>query len=210
MNIGIIGSGPVGQTLGMGFVNQGHNVMIGTRDPAKLSDWLSRAGTNGGIGSFSEAAAFGNVIVVATAWSGTENAITLAHKDNFKNKVVVDVTNPLDFSQGTPRLATTYPTSACALIQTWLPVSKVVKAFNTVPAPIMVNPKQLGDATLFIAGHHDGKAFVRSIAEKWGWSDIIDMGDINAAYWVEMLAMFVIQYGFKSNNWTFALKFLRK
>src|SRR3989338_5134516 len=134
----------------------------------------------------------------------------MAQKHNFNNKVVIDVTNPLDFSKGKPDLATTYPLSAAALIQTWLPDAKVVKAFNIIPAPIMVNPKQLGDATLFVAGHHDGKAFVRGIAEKWGWTDIVDMGDITAAYWIEMLAMFVIQYGFKYNDWTFAMKFLRK
>ncbi len=210
MKIGIIGSGVVGQSLGLGLINQGYEVKIGTRDTSKLNEWLSKVNDKGSVGSFAEAAEFGEALFIATLWTGTENAISLAGKENFEGKIVVDVTNPLDFSDGTPKLATVYPISACEQIQKWLPEAKLVKAFNTIPAHIMTNPKQLGDADLFIAGNGKAKDFVKHIAKNWGWTDIIDMGDIKSAYWVEMLAMLVINYGFKYNDWNFATKLLRK
>ncbi|MBI4018972.1 MAG: NAD(P)-binding domain-containing protein [Candidatus Aenigmarchaeota archaeon] len=211
MKIGILGSGVVGQTLGIGLMGQGHEVTIGTRDSGKLNEWLLKAGSKASVGSFYDAAKFGEVIFIATVWTGTENAINLAGKENFAGKIVVDVTNPLDFSKGTPAPAVSYPLSASEQIQNWLPAAKVVKAFNIVPAHVQVTPKSLGDADLFIAGNHkDAKEFVRETAKRWGWSDVIDMGDIKAAYWVEMLGLAVINYGFKHNDWNFALKLLRK
>ena len=210
MKIGILGSGVVGQTLGIGLVSQGHEVKLGTRDPSKLKEWLSKVGNKASAGSFSDAAKFGEAVFIATLWLGTENAINLAGKPNFVGKIVVDVTNPLDFSNGKPEPAVSYPLSACEQIQNWLPQSKVVKAFNTSPAHLQTNPKTLGDADLFVAGNDDAKKFVREIAKKWGWSDVIDMGDVKAAYWVEMLGLAVINYGFRHNDWNFALKLLRK
>lgn len=210
MRIGILGSGSVGQALGAALVQQGHEVKIGTRDAKKLDGWLSKAGNNAYVGSFEEAAKFGEVIFLCTLWMGTENAIKMARPANFHGKIVVDVTNPLDFSHSPPRLATKYPVSAAEQVQSWLPGAKVVKAFNTVPAHIMVNPEQLGEADLFVAGSAEGKEFVRSIAKKWGWRDIVDMGGLSEAWWVEMIAMSVISYGFAHNDWNFALRFLRK
>ena len=209
MRIGILGSGVVGQTLGLGLINQGYDVKIGTRDPSKLNDWKVKAGDKGSVGSFEEAAKFGEVIILATLWAGTENAIKMAKKDNLKGKIIVDVTNPLDFSKGGPGLATKYPESAAEHVKKWTD-AKVVKAFNIIPAHIMVNPRMLGEADLFIAGDEEGKEFVKKIAKNWGWNDIIDMGDIKASWWVEMLGMTVINYGVKYNDWNFAVKFLRK
>src|SRR3989344_688006 len=209
MKIGILGSGVVGQTLGLGLIQQGHQVMIGTRDTSKLKEWQGKAGSKGSIGSFEEAAKFSEVIILATLWTGTENAIKMAKKDNLKGKILVDVTNPIDFSKGGAGLATKYPESAAEHVKKWTD-AKVVKAFNIVPAHIMVNPEMLGEADLFIAGDEDGKEFVKDVADKFGWNGIIDMGYIKAAWWVEMLAMTVINYGVKYNNWNFAIKFLRK
>src|SRR5512135_1163196 len=96
MNIGILGSGPVGQNLGLGFARDGHRVKIGTRHPKKLSGWLSQAGKNASVGSFEEAAKFGEMLVFCVKWTGAENAIKLAGKGNFAGKTVIDVTNPLD------------------------------------------------------------------------------------------------------------------
>src|SRR3989344_3273903 len=206
MRIGILGSGVVGQTLGLGLINQGYDVKIGTRDPSKLNDWKVKAGDKGSVGSFEEAAKFSEVIILATLWAGTENVIKMAKKDNLKGKIIVDVTNPLDFSKGGPGLATKYPESAAEHVKKWTD-AKVVKAFNIIPAHIMVNPRMLGEADLFIAGDEEGKEFVKKIAKNWGWNDIIDMGDIKASWWVEMLGMTVINYGVKYNDWNFAVKF---
>lgn len=106
MNIGILGSGVVGQQLGLGFINQGHSVMLGTRDTSKLKDWVVSAGENAYAGGFDDTARFGELLVIATLFKGTQNAIQMAGVDNFTGKIVIDVTNPLDFSEGkVPQMA---------------------------------------------------------------------------------------------------------
>ena len=213
MKVGIIGSGNVGQQLGLGFLRTGYEVKIGTRDASKLNEWLKSAGDKASVGSFEDAAKFGEVIVIATFWAGTESAINLAGKDNFKNKIVIDVTNPLDFSQGVPpKFAVTHGNSAGELIQRWLPDSKVVKAFNTISAFIMINPKlEEGNPDLVIAGNDDNaKKTVTEIAKAFGWQNIIDLGDISQSYLLEAFAMLWIIYGFKHNHWTHAFKLLMK
>ena len=102
MKAGIIGSGTVGQQLGLGLSRLGYEVKIGTRNVSKLKEWQEKAGEKSSVGSNEEAAIFGEIILLATSWAGTENAINLSGKKNFANKVVIDVTNPLDFSQGVP------------------------------------------------------------------------------------------------------------
>ncbi len=213
MNIGVIGSGVVGQQLGIGLTRLGHEVKIGTRDVSKLNDWLKQAGKKSSVGSNKEATAFGEVIFLCTAWTGTENAINLAGKSNFAGKIVVDVTNPLDFSHGsTPRIASTPENSAGAQVQKWLPDSKVVKAFNIVNAYTMIQPKrEEGMPDLFICGNDmNAKKAVSEFARGWGWESIIDIGNISEAYWLEALTMLWINYGFRNNCWTHAFKLLKK
>ena len=100
MKVGILGSGGVGQALGKGFADLGHDVKMGTRDmnQEKVKAWLSKSGPRASAGSFAEAAAFGEIIVLATPWSGTENALNLADKKNLAGKLIIDVTNPLVFA----------------------------------------------------------------------------------------------------------------
>ena len=213
MKIGIIGSGVVGQQLGLGFVKLGHEVRIGTRDISKLANWKSTAGENASAGSFTDVAKFGELIVLASLWGGTKNAVSLAGLENFKEKIIIDVTNPLDFSTGVPPKFVSSPgESGGETIQNLLPDSKVVKAFNTINAYIMCNPKrEEGEPTLFIAGNNDeAKKTVTSFAESWGWKSIVDMGDISKAFLLEALAQFWIEYGFKYNNWAHAFKLLNK
>lgn len=215
MKIGIIGSGTVGKILGTGLIKLGYEVKIGTRNPSKedLQKWVVENGSKASIGTFAEAASFSDHLFLCTFWEGTKNALDLAGKENMKGKVVVDVTNPLDFSQGAPpKLAVTYPASGGETVQNWIPDSKVVKAFNTISAYIMVNAQlEEGIPDLFIAGdHEDAKAFVRDIAGKWHWSSVNDLGDISNAYWLETFAMLWIYFGFKNNHWTHAFKLLRK
>ena len=213
MKIGIIGSGIVGQQLGIGFTRTGNEVMIGTRDKSKLNDWKKNAGARASVGSNEEAAKFGEIIVLATAWSGTENAVSLAGKENFSGKILIDVTNPLDFSQGSPpKIAVPFDNSAAQHVQNWLPKAKVVKAFNIISAYTMINPKfEEGSPDLFIAGNDKkAKEEVTSIAKQLGWVSIIDLGDLSEAIWLETITMLWVHYGFKFNSWTHAFKLLKK
>src|SRR5574340_638390 len=102
MKVGIIGSGSVGQALGTGFVALGHEVKIGSRNPEKLREWITKSGARASAGRFADAAAFGELAVVATAWDGTENALQLAGAKALAGKVVIDTTNPRDFAGGAP------------------------------------------------------------------------------------------------------------
>jgi predicted dinucleotide-binding enzyme len=215
MKIGIIGSGTVGQHLGLGFLKSGHEVMIGTRSPEKLGDWKKQAGEKASAGSFAEAAKFGEILVLATRWQddATRKAIQMAGSMNFAGKVVIDVTNPLEFgTQGeAPKLAVAYPDSAGKLVQGWVQDAKVVKAFNIITATRMANPHlQEGTADLFIAGDDRGaKEAVAKIASDWGWP-VTDMGGISQAYLLEALAMIWICYGFANKTWSHGFKLLRK
>lgn len=210
MKIGILGSGDVGKQLASGLVKINHDVMIGTRDVSKLGEW-KKQNSKVKIGSFSDSAKFGEVIFICTLWSGTENALNIAGKNNFENKIVVDVTNPLDFSVKPPKLLSAPGKSAGEQVQKWLPKSKVVKAFNTIGNTIMVSPKrEEGDPTFFICGNDESKKEISEIAKKLGWKDVIDLGDISNAYLLEALAMTWIEYAFKNNSWGHALKLLKK
>ncbi len=213
MKLGIIGSGTVGQQLGLGFIRLGNDVKIGTRDTAKLNDWIKQAGTKSSAGSFEDAAKFGELVILATNWEGTFNAVNLAGKENLSGKIIIDVTNPLDFSQGPPpKIAVSPGNSGGEQIQKMLPDSKVVKAFNTVSAYIMISPKrESGEPDMFIAGNDEhAKKVVTTLAENLGWNSVIDMGDISQSYWLEALAMVWINYGFKDSNWAHAFKLLKK
>jgi predicted dinucleotide-binding enzyme len=215
MKIGIIGSGAVGEALGTGFAELGHTVRIGTRNPAKLGQWLQQVGDKASIGGFEDAARYGELIVLATKWadSATENAIGLAGKENFAGKIVIDVTNPLQFDMPgqPPKPALGFPKSGGAQVQSWLPQSKVVKAFNIVTANYMTSAKlKQGTPDLFIAGNDsDAKKVVAGFASNWGW-EVTDIGDIDQAYLLEALALLWIRYGMLHNHWKHAFKLLKE
>jgi predicted dinucleotide-binding enzyme len=214
MKVGIIGSGGVGQALGKGFTDHGHEVKLGTRDVKheKVTAWLSKTGPRASAGSFSDAAAFGEIIVLATSWSGTEGAITLADKKNLTGKVVIDVTNPLiPKPGGPPGLALGHTDSGGEQVQRWLADAHVVKAFNIVGNPFMVNPQFAGGPPdMFICGNNAGaKQKVTDILTAFGWPTI-DLGGIECSRYIEALAMVWIIYGFRTNSWSHAFKLLRK
>jgi len=211
MKIGILGSGDVAKALAKGFLGRGDTVQLGTRSPEKLADFVTQSGKNATAGSFADAAAFGELLVLATKWDGTENVINLAGPKNAAGKVVIDVTNPLDFSSGAPpKLAVGYTDSAGERVQRWLPQAKVVKAFSIVGNAAMVNPKfPGGPPDMFIAGNDDGaKRTVTAICKSFGWP-AIDLGGIEMARYIEPLAMIWIVYGFRTNTWNHAFKLLR-
>jgi predicted dinucleotide-binding enzyme len=215
MKIGIIGSGMVAQQLGLGFLKLGHEVKLGTRHPAKLDQWLKQAGGKASVGSFADAAKFGELVALATLWDNgaTEEAIKQAGRENLAGKVVMDVTNPLAPAgeKQPPKLALGYPNSAGATVQSWLPTSKVVKAFNTITAFYMANPRMKeGIPTLFIAGNDpSANNTIKDIAEKWGW-DVQDIGGIDQSYLLEALALIWIRYGFLHNYWKHAFRLLKE
>jgi len=217
MKIGIIGSGDVGQRLADGFIELGNTVKIGSRDPnqKKLTEWIDKHDNEGkaSSGTFTEAASFGELIVLATSWAGTADAIRMIDPQNFAGKVLIDVTNPLDFSEGMPpRLVVGYTDSAGETIQRMLPNSKVVKAFNIVGNPHMVHPNFMGGPpTMFICGNDDEakKNVIDNIITKFGW-ETIDIGGIEGARLLEPLALLWITHYFRTGTGDHAFKLLRK
>lgn len=209
MRIGIVGSGDVGKSFARAFLSRGHDVMIGSREPAKLADFArEHAGLR--VGTNDETARFGEVIAVATLFSGTKNALDLAGPQNFSGKVVIDATNPLRFEEGKlPQLSLGFDTSAGEEVQRWLPGAKVVKAFNTVGNALFADPKfEDGPPTMFIAGNDAGaKAVVRDLLESLGWEPV-DMGGIEESRLLEPLAMLWIHYAIAAGTWNHAFKLL--
>ena len=196
MKIGMIGGGGVGQTLGAALLARGHEVVIGVRNPSAeelakpraqavpLADWVAKNG--GKVVTFAEAAAFGEVVFNVTQGAHSLAALTAAKASNLAGKVLVDVANPLDFSQGMPPfLDPTYagPTSLGEAIQKAFPQTRVVKAFNTIAAAVMVEPGLIpGEHDLFISGNDaEAKAAVLEIARSFGWTGFADLGDIIGA-----------------------------
>lgn len=191
MKIGVLGSGTVGQTIGGKLVELGHEVMMGTRNSAKLQDWLAQVGGNAQIGSFAETAAYGQILFNATNGNGSLEALALAGEANLNGKILIDISNPLDFSQGMPpSLFVSNTDSLGEQIQRAYPHVKVVKTLNTMTASLMVNPRQLadGDHHLFISGNDvQAKEQVASLLASWfGWRQILDLGDISTARGAEM------------------------
>lgn len=211
MKAGIIGSGEVGQRLGDGLIELGHRVMIGSRDPQKLAGWAGKHGEAASAGSFSDAATYGELLVIATSWAGTKSAVEMAGPKNFAGKTVIDVTNPLDFSSMPPKLAVGCTDSAGETVQRMLPDAKVVKAFNIVGNSLMVHPEFPGGRpTMFICGNDDGaKKAVNGIVTAFGW-ECIDIGGIEGSRLLEPLAMLWITYYFRTNTGNHAFKLLRK
>ncbi len=217
MKIGILGTGDVGRVLGAGFAGRGHKVMIGTRDPAaqKVQDWLEQTGNDVLAGTFAEAAAFSEAIVVAIGWSHLQNVIELAGAENFAGKLVMDATNPLRFeTEGQPPvLDVGHTDSAGELVQRLLPEARVVKAFNIVGNPHMVDPDfPEGKPDMFICGNDENaKKTTGELIESLGWPPVIDLGGIENSRYLEPLAMVWIRHFFNQGfNGNHAFKLLRK
>ncbi len=219
MKIGVLGSGDVGRRLSDGFIELGHIVKIGSRDPTKeeVVQWVSNHGGEEGkasAGNFEEAASFGEILVIATSWNGTSNSIRLAGTKNFAGKIVIDVTNPLDFSEGMPpKLAISHSDSGGETIQRLIPEAKVVKAFNIVGNPHFLHPdfRNGGPPTMFICGNDEQakKEISDDILTKFGW-ETIDIGGIEGARLLEPLALLWITYYFRTGNGNHAFKLLKK
>jgi 8-hydroxy-5-deazaflavin:NADPH oxidoreductase len=213
MRIGVIGSGDVGKTLAAGFVKHGHETMIGTREPAKLAEWL-KANPKVRAGSLSETAALGEVVVVAVKGSVAAEALRGAGTKNLEGKLVIDACNPIADAppvNGVLQFFTTMNMSLMEQLQKEFPEAHLVKAFNSVGAPRMVNPDYKGGVrpTMFICGNDDGaKATATKILDQFGW-ETADMGTAEAARAIEPLCILWCILGFTKNEWTHAFKLLR-
>ena len=212
--IGILGSGAVGQALGNGFIKYGHEVMIGTRSPEKMSDWLSTAGQSGKVGTFGSAAEFGDIIVLACKGTAAKAVLSLAGKDNLKGKIIIDATNPIADAEpvkGVLKYYTTLEKSLMEELQGEVADAYFVKAFSSIGSHLMVNPDFNGiQPSMFICGkHQESKNEVTSILTKFGF-ETEDMGDIEAARAIEPLAMLWCIPGFRENKWNHAFKLLKK
>ena len=212
MNVGVLGSGDVAKALGVGFLIHGHEVMLGTRDPAKLADWL---GENPGVrvGTFEEAAADGELLVLAVKGSAAEDVLALAGAENLAGKPVIDATNPLADSppvNGVLRFFTDPNDSLMERLQSAHPEARFVKAFNSVGNAQMVGPQlQGGPPTMFICGNDESaKATVQKVLDTFGW-ETEDMGGVEAARAIEPLCILWCVPGFLGRGWDHAFKLLR-
>lgn len=190
MKIGILGTGMVGEALGGKLVARGHEVKMGSRtaNNEKAAAWVGKAGAKASQGTFADAAAFGEMVLLATKGDVAVDVVRAA-KAGLEGKVLVDATNPLDFSKGMPpTLFVTGNDSLGERIQKELPATKVVKGLNTISAPVMIDPASLGaDTDTFVAGNDkEAKAAVaRLLQEDFGWKSVVDLGDITASRGLE-------------------------
>ncbi len=211
--IGILGSGIVGQTLANGFLKYGAEVKIGTRDFEKLKDWLAKAGVGASIGSFSEAANFGEIIVLCSKGSVASEVLTLAGINSLNGKTIIDTTNPISEippQNGVLNFFTSYNESLMESLQKKAPKANFVKCFSSVGSSLMVNPQfKGGRPSMFICGNENSsKKQVKEILDTFGW-DSEDMGTVEAARAIEPLCILWCIPGFLSQSWTHAFKLLK-
>jgi 8-hydroxy-5-deazaflavin:NADPH oxidoreductase len=214
IKIGILGSGDVGKALGSGFLALGHAVRMGAREAGneKVAAWVGASGPNATGGTFSNAARFADLAVVATLWTGTENALRLAGPENLAGKIVIDATNPLVYHQGAPpSLALGHTDSGGEQVQRWLPKARVVKAFNIVGNVHMFRPQFSGGSPdMFFCGNDpEAKKAVAEILTSFGWPSI-DIGGIEGARLLEPMCILWVLYGISTGTWNHAFKLLRK
>ncbi|GIG59149.1 NADPH-dependent F420 reductase [Longispora fulva] len=201
MNIGVLGTGTVGQTIASRLVELGHSVTMGARQAGNENATAWAAAHHGRAGTFAEAAAFGALVINCTNGAGALDALAAAGEANLAGKVLIDVTNPLDFSAGMPPTLTVANTDSLAeRIQAAYPATKVVKSLNTVTASVMVRPDTVpGDHVVFVAGEDAGaKEITRGLLGEFGWPEarVLDLGGIRAARGMEMyLPLWLSLYG---------------
>jgi 8-hydroxy-5-deazaflavin:NADPH oxidoreductase len=204
VRFGILGTGVVGKTIAARLAGLEHEVMVGTRDPEETMS-RTEPDTYGNppfsvwqeehpevrLGTFAEAAAHGEIVVNATPSAVSLEALEQAGEENLSGKVLIDLSNPLDFSKGMPpTLSVSNTDSLGEQIQRRYPEAKVVKTLHTMNAYLVVDPAELagGDHTVFVGGNDpEARATVTDLLRSFGWTDIIDLGDITTARGKEML-----------------------
>jgi predicted dinucleotide-binding enzyme len=192
MDIGIFGTGIVGQTIGNRLIGLGHNVKMGSRLPnnGPARAWAKNAGRQASHGTFTEVAAFGEILFNCTAGRGSLSALEFAYTSDLNNKILIDVANPLDYSKGYPPTLTVSNTDSLGeQIQRAHPLLRVVKALNTMNVDVMMHPDRVhGLHDVFICGNDElAKTTVSELLLEFGWESVVDLGDITNARGMEMV-----------------------
>ena len=193
MNIGILGTGIVGQTIGTRLIELGHGVKLGSRtaNNGNARAWAKFNGDPASYGTFADAAEFGEILFNCTAGKWSLAALSTPKTSDLNNKVLIDVSSPLDYTRGLPPTLTVCNTDSLAeQIQREHPLLHVVKALNTMNVDVMVHPERLsGPHDVFICGNdRDAKATVTMCLIEWfGWASVIDLGDLTNARGMEMI-----------------------
>ena len=210
--IGILGSGIVARTLGSGFLKHGHEVMLGTRESGKLTDWKEQGGENAHVGTFENAAKFGEIVVLAVKGNIAAEAIDIAGPQNLHWKTVIDTTNPIADAvpeNGVLKFFTDFEESLMESLQERFPEIHFVKAFSCVGNAFMVNPQFPEKPSMFICGNNDhSKDEVKEILNRFGW-EIEDMGKDTAARAIEPLCMLWCIPGISGGKWNHAFRLMR-
>jgi len=214
MKVGIVGSGDVARSLGTAFLDLGHDVKLGSRTPESegLVAWKKTGGSRASTGTFAEAAAFGELLVLSTHGVENESAIRLAGPKNFSGKLVIDTTNPLLFgADRMPHLAYGWNDSAGERVQKVLPDARVVKAFNTVGHVHMYKPKfPGGPPDMYYCGNDSGaRKAVGEWLKKFGWNPV-DIGGIEGSRLLEPMCVLWVTVGVLGGSWDIAFKLLHK
>jgi 8-hydroxy-5-deazaflavin:NADPH oxidoreductase len=214
MRIGVLGTGMVGTTIGTKLVELGHDTMLGSRTPdnEKAVAWANETG--GSHGTFADAAAHGELVFNCTSGLGSLEALDAAGAENLAGKVLIDVSNPLDFSQGfPPSLSVCNTDSLAEQIQSAFPETRVVKTLNTMNCLVMVDPARVpGDHNVFLAGNDEAaKAHVTEHLQTFGWpaESVLDLGDLTAARGLEMWLPFWLRIFGTLGTGEFNLKIVR-
>jgi predicted dinucleotide-binding enzyme len=198
MRIAVLGTGMVGQAIAGRLADLGHDVTVGTRDPGRTlssdgpSHFVAWRAEHPGVAlaTFAHAAAGADLVVNATSGAVTLEVLRLAGAENLAGTVLMDISNPLDFSAGfPPTLFVKDDDSLAERVQRAHPQARVVKALNTLTAPLMVDPASLGESTtVFVSGDDaDAKATVVALLHSFGHDDVIDLGPLETARGTEML-----------------------
>jgi predicted dinucleotide-binding enzyme len=211
MRVGILGSGEVAKSLARGFLTEGHGVMLGSREPAKLDSWVRESGKGASNGTFSETAEYAELVVLAVNGTKSVEAIQIAGAEKFRAKIVVDATNPVEMSDGLPKLVGGLGTSSGELNQKALAGAFVVKAFNTVGHAHFYKPEfPGGPPDMFLCGDDTkAKEQVARTCKSFGWNPI-DVGAIALSHYLEATATIWIITAIVGGHWNQAFKLLRK
>lgn len=214
--IAVLGTGMVGSTIGSKLIQLGYEVKMGSRTATneKAAEWVKANGANASQGTFADAAKFGELIFNCTKGENALEVMQMAGVENLSGKILIDISNPLDFSKGMP------PTLLPALVNTnslgeeiqkLLPQTHVVKTLNIVNCEVMVNAAKCGgDATMFVAGNNsEAKKEVEKILHQFGWNDIIDLGDIKHSRSTEMMLPIWLSVYLATQNGYIGFKIVR-
>ncbi len=215
IKIGVLGTGMVGNAIGSKLIQLGYEVKMGSRtaDNQKAAEWVSKTGSKSSQGTFEDAAKFGELLFLCVKGEFASDVLKMAKEEYINNKIIIDLTNPLDFSKGMPPiLFISNNDSLGEMLQRNFPKVNIVKSLNIVNCEVMVKPKITGgDPTMFLCGNDSkAKEEVKKILKQFGWADIIDLGDISNARGLEMLLPIWLRTRNALHDFHFAFKIVRK